>query len=399
MRFVDCGGYIYVFYSPKYHPLSSVIGADTGVWTQVITTGNKPSARVYMAGDFLGVRAVLLGGHNERLEALDDMYYLYKPGVAFFFFLILTQALNFLIWNLQLLVVYLFFWLEYYLTDLAFWVIMFAGFLKRFTIHDLYISHEVWKDGLGCLDHMVNRSGNNFDSLVKRWTEESRWIKALRRIEISIKRSREFLKMSRHPFLQYGNQFRKMVFTILKERRTMRLIRLRLERQWAHMALSEVRYEVGILLEKIKSDSGSQHDIRSYAEFRAAKRLFLKYNYRAKYHFYAKLGKEKKMGKLAEQAKDFKLDCTLSQNLGEIVDGKFISANELKKLRAEERERQLAAEEEVRRKRAAEEEAERRVENVLTIGHVPSSSRSLSHEEMKEIRDQMAELDHWRSQK
>jgi hypothetical protein len=71
----------------------------------------------------------------------------------------------------------------------------------------------------------------------------------------------------------------------------MRLIRLRLERHLAHIALSEVRYEVGILLEQIKSDSGSKHNIRNYAEFRAAKRLFLKYNYRAKYHFFAKIGK------------------------------------------------------------------------------------------------------------
>ncbi len=207
MRFVDCGGYIYVFYSPKYHPLSSVVGAGTGVWTQVITTGNKPSARVYMAGDFLGVKAVLLGGRNERLEALDDMYYL-LPGVAFFFNF--NSGTKF--FNLESATFgSVFFLLEYYLTDLAFWVIMFADFLKRFTIHDLYISHELWKDGLGFFDQMVNRSGNNFDSLVKRWTEESRWIEALRRIEISIKRSREFLKMSKHPFLQYGNQFRRSV--------------------------------------------------------------------------------------------------------------------------------------------------------------------------------------------
>ena len=100
----------------------------------------------------------------------------------------------------------------------------------------------------------------------------------------------------------------------------------------------------------------------------AAKRLFLKYNYRAKYHFFAKIGKEEKIGGFALKATKFGLDCTLSQDLGKIVDGKFFSANEVKKLRAEEREKQLAAEEEVRRKRAAEEEAKRRVENVLTIG-------------------------------
>ena len=119
----------------------------------------------------------------------------------------------------------------------------------------------------------------------------------------------------------------------------MRLIRLRLERHLAHIVLSEVRYEVGILLEQIKSDSGSKHNIRNYAEFRAAKRLFLKYNYRAKYHFFAKIGKEEKIGGFALKATKFGLDCTLSQDLGKIVDGKFFSAHEVKKLRAEEREK------------------------------------------------------------
>ena len=56
----------------------------------------------------------------------------------------------------------------------------------------------------------------------------------------------------------------------------MRLIRLRLERHLAHIVLSEVRYEVGILLEQIKSDSGSKHNIRNYAEFRGSKKIVFK---------------------------------------------------------------------------------------------------------------------------
>ena len=57
------------------------IGADTGMWTRVITMGDGPSARFSVAGDCLdplksGV-LVFIGGCNKTLEALDDMYYLY----------------------------------------------------------------------------------------------------------------------------------------------------------------------------------------------------------------------------------------------------------------------------------------------------------------------------------
>lgn len=59
----------------------SIIGADTGVWTKVITTSDGPSARFSVAGDCLdpvkGGVLVFLGGCNKSLEALDDMYYLY----------------------------------------------------------------------------------------------------------------------------------------------------------------------------------------------------------------------------------------------------------------------------------------------------------------------------------
>ena len=56
-------------------------GVDTGIWTNVTTTTNGPSARFSVAGDCLdpfkaGV-LVFIGGCNKSLEALDDMYYLY----------------------------------------------------------------------------------------------------------------------------------------------------------------------------------------------------------------------------------------------------------------------------------------------------------------------------------
>lgn len=71
-----------------YDPLPSVIGADTGTWTKMITTGDGPSARFSVAGDCLdptkGGVLVFVGGCNKSLEALDDMYYLYTgPAYSF----------------------------------------------------------------------------------------------------------------------------------------------------------------------------------------------------------------------------------------------------------------------------------------------------------------------------
>lgn len=69
-------------------PLHPNVGADTGVWTKVITTGDGPSARFSVAGDCLdpvrGGVLVFIGGCNKSLEALDDMYYLNTGEVGFF---------------------------------------------------------------------------------------------------------------------------------------------------------------------------------------------------------------------------------------------------------------------------------------------------------------------------
>ncbi|XP_027192931.1 uncharacterized protein [Cicer arietinum] len=58
-----------------------MLDIDTGVWTNVTTTTNCPSARFSVAGDcldpFKGGVLVFIGGCNKSLEALDDMYYLH----------------------------------------------------------------------------------------------------------------------------------------------------------------------------------------------------------------------------------------------------------------------------------------------------------------------------------
>ncbi|KAI5416546.1 acyl-CoA-binding domain-containing protein 5 isoform X2 [Lathyrus oleraceus] len=62
-----------------------MLDVDTGIWTNVTTTTNCPSARFSVAGDcldpFKGGVLVFIGGCNKSLEALDDMYYLYT-GIA-----------------------------------------------------------------------------------------------------------------------------------------------------------------------------------------------------------------------------------------------------------------------------------------------------------------------------
>ncbi|KAK7265876.1 hypothetical protein RJT34_33501 [Clitoria ternatea] len=62
-----------------------MLDIDTGVWTNVTTTSNGPSARFSVAGDcldpFKGGVLVFIGGCNKSLEALDDMYYLHT-GIA-----------------------------------------------------------------------------------------------------------------------------------------------------------------------------------------------------------------------------------------------------------------------------------------------------------------------------
>lgn len=54
--------------------------AETGVWSKVITDGVGPSPRFSIAGDCIDARSggilAFIGGCNDNLEALDDMYYL-----------------------------------------------------------------------------------------------------------------------------------------------------------------------------------------------------------------------------------------------------------------------------------------------------------------------------------
>lgn len=57
-----------------------MLNIESGVWTMAITTGTGPSARFSVAGDCIDARSgtlVFIGGCNENLEALDDMYYLH----------------------------------------------------------------------------------------------------------------------------------------------------------------------------------------------------------------------------------------------------------------------------------------------------------------------------------
>ncbi|KAH9555526.1 hypothetical protein CY35_08G118200 [Sphagnum magellanicum] len=57
-----------------------VLNVDTGVWTLAATNGQGPSPRFSLAGDVVDMEKgilMFLGGCNEHLEALDDMYYLY----------------------------------------------------------------------------------------------------------------------------------------------------------------------------------------------------------------------------------------------------------------------------------------------------------------------------------
>ncbi|XXG46576.1 hypothetical protein AAC387_Pa02g1386 [Persea americana] len=57
-----------------------VLNVDAGIWSKVTCAGPGPSARFSVAGDCLDLQKgilVFIGGCNESLEALDDMYYLY----------------------------------------------------------------------------------------------------------------------------------------------------------------------------------------------------------------------------------------------------------------------------------------------------------------------------------
>ncbi|XP_031493375.1 acyl-CoA-binding domain-containing protein 6-like isoform X1 [Nymphaea colorata] len=57
-----------------------VLNIDTCIWSKILSTSQAPSARFSVAGDCLDPQKgvlVFIGGCNENLEALDDMYYLH----------------------------------------------------------------------------------------------------------------------------------------------------------------------------------------------------------------------------------------------------------------------------------------------------------------------------------
>lgn len=70
-----------------------LLTVDTGVWTNVTSATNGPSARFSVAGDcldpFKGGVLVFIGGCNKSLEALDDMYYLYTGSAKWHLFAII----------------------------------------------------------------------------------------------------------------------------------------------------------------------------------------------------------------------------------------------------------------------------------------------------------------------
>eukprot|EP00252_Welwitschia_mirabilis_P026766 TRINITY_DN8907_c0_g1_i2.p1 TRINITY_DN8907_c0_g1~~TRINITY_DN8907_c0_g1_i2.p1 ORF type:complete len:580 (-),score=125.65 TRINITY_DN8907_c0_g1_i2:227-1966(-) len=61
-----------------------ILDPETGLWTKAEVSGDVPSPRFSVAGDCLDARSgtlVFIGGCNEHLEALDDMYFLHT-GMA-----------------------------------------------------------------------------------------------------------------------------------------------------------------------------------------------------------------------------------------------------------------------------------------------------------------------------
>lgn len=80
---VALGKYLFVFGGftddRKLFDDLHVLNVDNGVWTKATTVGEGPSPRFSLAGDCAepdkGI-LMFIGGCNENLEALDDMYYL-----------------------------------------------------------------------------------------------------------------------------------------------------------------------------------------------------------------------------------------------------------------------------------------------------------------------------------
>lgn len=57
-----------------------MLNIETGAWTEAVTDGMGPSSRFSVAGDCLDYKRgvlVFIGGCNEKLEALDELYYLH----------------------------------------------------------------------------------------------------------------------------------------------------------------------------------------------------------------------------------------------------------------------------------------------------------------------------------
>ncbi|KAI5084665.1 hypothetical protein GOP47_0000834 [Adiantum capillus-veneris] len=80
---VAVGKYVFVFGGftddRKLYDDLHMLNLETGLWTKVTTSGVGPSSRFSVAGDCVDVKSgvlVFIGGCNENLEALDDMYYL-----------------------------------------------------------------------------------------------------------------------------------------------------------------------------------------------------------------------------------------------------------------------------------------------------------------------------------
>lgn len=85
---VSLGKYLFVFggFTDDRYLFDDlhILNIETGAWSKAVTDGLGPSARFSVAGDCLDYKGgvlVFIGGCNENLEALDDLYYLYTEMV------------------------------------------------------------------------------------------------------------------------------------------------------------------------------------------------------------------------------------------------------------------------------------------------------------------------------
>ncbi|XP_030958277.1 kelch-like protein 10 [Quercus lobata] len=282
------GGYTNQFlYNDVY-----VLDIVTGVWTKVITTGGRPSHRAFMTGDSLDLqRFVFYGGFNGRSEVCDDMYYLH------------------------------------------------TAYVERFRIRDLYISPEDWQNGHEWFEGELSHCDIlNFGFMGELWKEEKTFKETRNRVKAAIDRVKDsisrmkLLRLSRNQFV-----FQKIYSSIIKNLQK-RQNRLALEKSLLSSALWEVRYEVGVVLEKLKPSEKSVLFINSRSSYEAAIRLRNKYECEAIFHFCCKEGEAKMMGKLAESAHQYGYPYTVSGDMGVMSNIKFSAAYPWGcKLRADER--------------------------------------------------------------